>query len=64
MQYLLPLAPVDSSYGLFAVKMDMDRTVIIDYSNQALFDFEEDFIDIELQREALLIKQEFNVILQ
>lgn len=42
----------------------MDRTVIIDYSNQALFDFEEDFHDIELQREALLVKQEFNVILQ
>jgi hypothetical protein len=64
MQYLLPLALVDSSYGLLAVKMEMDRTIVIDYSNQALFNFEEDFHDTELQREALLVKQEFSFVLQ
>ena len=64
MQYLLPLALVDSSYGLFAVKMEMNRTLVIDYSNEALFHLEEDFHDTELQREALLVKQEFSIILQ
>jgi hypothetical protein len=64
MQYLLPLALVDSSYGLLAVKMEMNRTLVIDYSNQALFHFEEDFHDTELQREALLVKQEFSFVLQ
>jgi len=64
MQYILPLAHVDSSYGLLAVKMEMERTIVIDYSNQALFHFEEDFHDTELQREALLVKQELSFILQ
>ena len=64
MQYLLPLSLVDSSYGLLAVKMEMERTIIIDYSNQALFQFEEDFHDTELQREALLVKQELSFVLQ
>ena len=64
MQYLLPLALVDLSYGLLAVKMEMERTIVFDYSNQALFQFEEDFHDSELQREALLVKQEFSFVLQ
>ena len=64
MQYILPLAHVDSSYGLLEVKMEMERTIVIDYSNQALFQFEEDFHDTELQREALLVKQELSFVLQ
>ena len=64
MQYLLPLALVDLSYGLLAVKMEMERTIVFDYSNQALFQFEEDFHDSELQREALLVKQEFGSVMQ
>ena len=64
MQYSIPLAHVDSSYGLLAVKMEMERTIVIDYSNQALFQFEEDFHDTELQREALLVKQELSFVLQ
>ena len=64
MQYLLPLSLVDSSYGLLAVNMEMERTIVIDYSNQDVFHFEEDPHGTELQREALLVKQEFSSVLQ
>ena len=64
MQYLLPLSLVDSSYGLLAVNMEMERTIIIGYSNQDVFHFEEDPHGTELQREALLVKQELSFVLQ
>ena len=64
MQYLLPLSLVDSSYGLLAVNMEMERTIVIDYSNQDVFHFEEDPHGTELQREALLVKQELSSVLQ
>ena len=47
-----------------AVNMEMERTIVIDYSNQAVFHFEEDFHDTELRREALWVKQEFSFVLQ
>ena len=63
MQYLLPLSLVDSSYGLLAVNMEMERTIVIDYSNQDVFHLEDPH-GTELQREALLVKQEFSSVLQ
>lgn len=63
MQYLLPLALMDSAYGLLAVNIEKRRTLLIDQSNESFLG-SEDFHDKELKKEALLVKQEFGSVMQ
>lgn len=60
--YLLPLSPLDSSYGLLVVNM-MRRVVVMDPAVD-IRRVEENTHTKEMRKEITLLKQEFNNVLQ